>query len=231
MPPMRSLYVVLVAAAGCAQAGSQERGSDVDASVMRSDSSIVSNFDARVTSVDGSTGCTVMTKNILMNGNFDAGGTGWTVTPIAAGDAIINTQAGDGGAVAPQSPTYRAWMGGLEQAPSTNKDSIYQDVAIPATTTMLVFNGYYEIRSAETDGTAYDKADVDLVDMAGTTLIESIKHLDDNGKTTSWTAFSKTIAANVAGTTVRLRFATAGDGLYPTSFLFDTISLDATYCQ
>jgi hypothetical protein len=228
---MRSLYVVLVAAAGCAQAGSQERGSDVDASVTRNDSSIIGNVDARVSSVDGATGCTVVTKNILMNGNFDAGGAGWTVSPIVSGDPIINTQAGDGGAVAPQSPTYRAWMGGIEEAPAANKDSIYQDVAIPATTTMLVFNGYYEIRSAEPDATAYDKADVDLVNMAGTTLIESIKHLDDNGKTTAWTAFSKTIAANVAGTTVRLRFATAGDGLYATSFLFDTVSLDATYCQ
>jgi hypothetical protein len=226
---MRSLYVVLVVAAGCAQAGSSEHGTEPDASVRRDGST--GGFDSTVSGTDGSTGCTIVTANLVTNGNFDAGGTGWTVTPILAGDPIINTQAGDGGAIAPQTPTYRAWMGGVEQAPSTNKDVMYQDIAIPASTTALAFTGYYEVRSDETDATAYDKADVQLVQTTGTTEIELIKHLDDNGKTTAWTTFSKTIAANVAGTTVRLKFSSAGDGLYPTSFLYDSIKLDATYCQ
>lgn len=221
---MRSLYVVLVAAAGCAQAGSVERAQP-DASVSR-DGSL---FDSSVGGGDAP--CTVQTTNILTNGNFDAGSTGWTVTPVISGDPIINTQAGDGGALAPQTPTYRAWMGGVEQAPSTNKDTMYQDVAIPASTTALEITGYYEVRTAETDATAYDKADVELVTTTGTTQLELITHLDDNGPTTSWTMFQKTIAANVAGTTVRLKFSSAGDGLYPTSFYYDSIALDATYCQ
>jgi hypothetical protein len=230
MPAMRSLYVALVAIAGCAQAGSSEHGSNPDASVTRSDGSIGGN-DSSVGGQDSTTACTTMTTNLLANGNFDAGGTGWTVTPILTGDPIINTQATDGGPVGAQSPTYRAWMGGVEDAPSVNKDAMYQDVAIPPSTTALEFTGYYEVRSAETDATAYDKADVELVATTGTTQIELIKHLDDNGKTTSWTTFQKTIAATVAGTTVRLKFSTAGDGLYATSFYFDSVALNATYCQ
>jgi hypothetical protein len=225
---MRSLYVVLVAVAGCAMAGPSERGSDPDASVTRNDGSI-GGSDSTVGGTDS--GCTIVTMNLLSNGNFDAGGTGWTVTPILAGDPIINTQATDGGPVGAQSATYRAWMGGVEQAPSTNKDAIYQDVMIPATTTALELTGYYEVRSADSNTTAYDKADVELVATTGTTQLELIKHLDNTGKTTSWTAFGKTIAATVAGTTVRLKFSSGGDGLYATSFFFDSIALNATYCQ
>lgn len=224
---MRSLYVVLVAIAGCAQAGPSER-SELDASVTRNDSAI-GGGDSSIGGTDAA--CTVMTTNLLANGNFDAGGTGWTVTPILSGDPMINTQAADSGPVGAQSPTYRAWMGGVEQAPSTNKDAIYQDVAIPASTTALVFNGYYEVRSADSDTTAYDKADVELVATTGTTQLELIKHLDNKGKTTSWQTFTKTIAATVAGTTVRLKFSSAGDGLYATSFFYDSVALNATYCQ
>jgi hypothetical protein len=224
---MRSLYVVLVAIAGCAQAGPSEHGADPDASVTRNDSALGGGDSNSGTDA----GCTVMTTNLLANGNFDAGGTGWTVAPIISGDPIINTQAGDGGAIAPQTPTYRAWMGGVEQAPSTNKDVMYQDVAIPAGTTALAFTGYYDVRTAETGTTAYDKADVELVATTGTTQLELIKHLDNNGKTTAWTMFTKTIAATVAGTTVRLKFSSAGDGLYATSFYYDSVALNATYCQ
>lgn len=215
---MRSLYVVLVAAAGCAQAGTLERGQP-DASI--------STFDSSVSVADAA--CTVQTKNLLANGNFDAGGTGWTVAPIATGDPLINTQAGDGGMVAAQTPTYRAWMGGIVQ-PAPNTDSMYQDVLIPASTTMLVFNGFFEIRSDEPDGTIFDRATVELTSPGGT-AIETIKMLDDNQKTTQWTMFTKTIAANVAGQTVRLKFSTTSDDSFATGFFFDTVSLDATGCQ
>ena len=217
---MRSLYVVLVAAAGCAQAGTLERGQP-DASIATHDSS-VSVADAA---------CTVQTKNVLANGDFDAGGTGWTVSPILTGDPIINTQATDAGPVGAQSPTYRAWMGGVTAgAGATVSDSMYQDVLIPASTTMLVFNGFFEIRSDEPDGTIFDRATVELTSPGGT-AIETIKMLDDNQKTTQWTMFTKTIAADVAGQTVRLKFSTTSDDSFATGFFFDTVSLDATGCQ
>lgn len=217
---MRSLYVVLVVAAGCAQAGTLERGQP-DASVRTSDSSVIATDAA----------CTVQTKNLLANGNFDAGGAGWTVSPITSGDPLINTQAADAGPVGAQSPTYRAWMGGVVAGSgATVSDSMFQDVLIPASTTMLVFNGFFEIRSAEPDATIYDRATVDLTSPAGT-AIEMIKMLDDNQKTTQWTPFTKTIAANVAGQTVRLKFSTTSDDSFATGFFFDTVSLDATGCQ
>lgn len=225
MPPVRELYVVLVAAGAgmtaCAQAGQAEH-SEPDASVTRNDSSVIG--------VDA--GCTVTTANLLMNGNFDGGATGWTVSPILSGDPIINTKAADGGVVDAQSPTYRAWMGGVEEVPASNKDSMYQDVAIPQGTTALEFTGYYDIRTDEPAGTmAYDTALVEIVNSTGTQQLDEIKQLDNAGETTAWTAFNKTITMNLSGQTVRLRFSTEGDGLYATSFFFDSVTLDATYCQ
>jgi hypothetical protein len=232
MPPVRELYVVLGAAclAACAQAGESGRGADPDASVVRNDSNGGGGSDSSVIGTDSSTGCTTMTTNVLANGNFDGGATGWTVTPILSGDPIINTKNADGGAVDAQSPTYRAWMGGVEAAPASNKDAMYQDVLIPQGTTALEFAGYYDVRTGEPGG-AYDKGDVEIVTTNGTQQLDLIKHLDNTNKTTSWTAFNKTITTNFAGQTVRLRFTTAGDGLYATSFFFDSVALNATYCQ
>jgi len=144
-------------------------------------------------------------------------------------EAIRNTESSATG-VAAQSPTYRAWMGGFEEAPSANKDALYQDVMVPATTTALAFAGYYEVRSAEPGTTAYDKAVVEVLSTADAPL-EVIKNLDNTGKTTAWTQMTKTIAANLAGQTVRVKLSSAGDGLYATSFYFDTLELNATYCQ
>ncbi len=228
MPAVRELYVVLVAAGVGATACAQAGQSEPDASVVRNDGN---GQDSNVISTDSSTGCTVMTTNVLMNGNFDGGATGWTVSPILSGDPIINTKAADGGIVDAQTPTYRAWMGGVEEAPSANKDSMYQDVAIPQGTTALELTGYYDIRSAETESTEYDKGDVELVTTNGTQQLDLIKHLANTNKTTGWTPFNKTITTSLAGQTVRLRFTTAGDGLYATSFFFDSLALNATYCQ
>jgi hypothetical protein len=121
-------------------------------------------------------------------------------------------------------------MGGVEAAPASNKDSMYQDVLIPQGTTALEFTGYYDVRTAE-PGAAYDKAVVEIVTTNGTQQLDEIKKLDNTSKTTAWTAFNKTITTNLAGQTVRLRFSTGGDGLYATSFFFDSVALNATTCQ
>jgi hypothetical protein len=232
MPPVRELYVtVLGALTACAQAGEPGQSGDPDASVQRLDSS-GGGGDSNLSGTDSSTGCTTMTVNLLANGNLDAAGTNWTVTPIISGDPIINTKAADNGPVEAQTPAYRAWMGGVEQAPATNKDTVHQDVMIPASTTALEFAGYYDVRSDETTTTnEYDKADVQLVSSNGTMEIALIKHLSNKDKTTGWTPFSKSITTNLTGQTIRFRISTSGDGLYATSFFFDSLALNATVCE
>lgn len=226
---MRSRYALLAFAAGCAQAGTSEHTGDVDASVTHTDSSF-SQTDSNSSVDSGNTACTVGTYDILMNGNFEQMGTGWMVVPYTQGDPLINTKAASGGVDA-QSPTYRAWLGGTAaNTGQTATDAMYQDVAIPASTTALKLDGYYWVGTQEFTSGVYDNATVELVTTAGA-AIETIKTFDDDHTTTAWMTFGKTIAANVAGQTVRLRFTAVNDDIYPTNFYFDTIQLSATYCK
>ncbi len=224
---MRALYVCL-AMAGCAQAMSRgDDAEEIDASVSR-DASVSSDAVADA-GVDAPGGCVTMTRNVLRNGSFEATpvGTDWNATPIDAAYPLITNSAGG---IAAQSPAYRAWMGGLERTASTNKDVLYQDVTLPAMISKLEFKGYYEVRTGEIGTSVYDRATVELT-TATNTQLELIKALDDNGATTAWTAFTKTFTGAYSGQTVRVRLSTASDSYDPTSFFFDTLELDATYCQ
>lgn len=170
-----------------------------------------------------------MTKNLLRNGNFETtpAGSDWQATPIDSTAPIVTN---DAGGVAAQSPAYRAWMGGIETTAANNKDVLYQDVAIPMSATKLEFKGYYEVRTGEIGTAIYDRATVELTTQTNTQL-ELIKALDDNGATTAWTAFAKTFTSAYAGMTVRLRFSSASDIIDATSFFYDTLELNVTFCQ
>ncbi len=224
---MRRLYLILAlgCAVGCARgAVTEEREGDVDAAVPRTDASQL--VDASVTAPD-SGACTTVTRNLLTNGNYEGGIAPWVEQRIDAGYPLVTNSAGPTGA---QSGTYRAWLAGVATTPASNKDSLYQEVAIPATTTTLVLKGYFEVRSEETTTPVYDRATVELMSTTNTQL-QLLRSLDDNGKTTAWQALNVPITANVKGQTVRLKLSTASDATQATSFLFDTLSLEATHCQ
>ncbi len=225
---MRLLYVCL-ALGGCAQASSH-RGDDtsgeIDASV-RIDGSVLLTDASNVDAPPGP--CTNMTKNLLRNGNFETtpAGTDWQATPIDSTYPVVTS---DPGGVAAQSPAYRAWMGGLEVAAASNKDVLYQDVTVPPMTTKLELKGYYDVRTGEITSGIYDRGTIELASATNTQL-ELVKALDDNAPTTAWTAFNKVFTGSYSNMTVRLRFSTASDSTQPTSFFFDTLELNATFCQ
>ena len=229
---MRLLLACLALAAGCAQA-SVNPGDDspeVDAGPRPdSGSSLV---DASVGGPDSGGGpCTTMTRNLLRNGDYDLSPTGvdWSAVPIDPAFPIVTNEAGG---IAAQSGAFRAWMGGLERPAASNKDSLHQDVVVPAMTTKLELKGFFELRTGEVAGDAniYDRAVVELATNTGTQL-ELVRAFDDNGPTTVWTAFNKVFTGDYSGQTVRLRFSTTADSVDPTSFFFDTVVLEATFCQ
>lgn len=236
---MRSPYVCLACAlAGCASAESQQQGvgvvdsgtggADPDAATGGSDSS--GDDAATSTPPDAAPpACTIMTRDLLMNPAFEGTptGTGWTATPINATYPLVTAQTGG---VTAQSPTMRAWLGGIAQANAV--DHLYQDVAIPASTTMLVITGFYEVRTGESGSTVYDSGTAEIQTTAGA-QIELIKSLDNAHATTAWTPLDHTFTnvAQMKGQTVRLHFTSSSDDSLATSFFFDTLHLNATYCQ
>jgi len=175
--------------------------------------------------------CQVMTRQLLINPVLDLNpsGMGWVQQNIDNAYPIVT---GDDG-VAEHSAPFKAWMGGWQgqdKGVLSVTDTLYQDVTIPANTTQLRFTGYYEVRTAESGSTAYDTAQVALVQTNGTP-IETIRSLSNAAPTTAWTAISYTAATNLSGQTVRVRFTTTNDYDYATSFYFDTLGLTATFCQ
>jgi hypothetical protein len=223
MPTLYRATALALALAGCASASELGRG-DVDAGTDPSVDAATSAIDAAL-GADAAPPCTVVTRDLLTNSNFDATpeGTGWVEAPINPSYPIVTA---DAGGVAAQSPTRRAWMGGFEQVAT---DSLHQDVAIPASTTTLVLTGYYEVRTSEIVG-VYDTGKIELTQTTGT-VIETVRSLDNSMATTAWTPINHPVTANVKGTTVRLRFTTSSDASLPTSFFFDTLELRATYCE
>jgi len=232
---MRSLYVTLVLSASlgaCARANWDTGGGDEterpDASVGRDGG--IPGDDRNVTPVDAPSGnCTVMTRNLLVNPAFDItpAGSGWNATPIDPAYPLVTDQSGG---VAAQSATIRAWMGGLERATATNKDVLFQDVAIPPMTTVLELKGYYDVRSTEFIGGVFDTAPIELATQPHTPL-QLVQTLHNEHETTAWTPFAKTFTGDYSNMTVRVRLSSASDSTDPTSFFFDTLELDATFCQ
>jgi hypothetical protein len=231
---MRLQYVAFaLALVGCARADGQQQGVTVaDGGVDDPDASGGSDSGGHVpddapssSGTDSGTGCTVVTTDLLVNGSFDGTG-GWTEQPIDSAYPIITA---DPGPVTAQSGTNRAWMGGFEEAAT---DNLYQDVAIPASTTMLVLTGFYELRTDEYISGTYDTGAVEITTTGGTPL-ELVKALDDDHATTTWTPLDHTFTnlAMMKGITVRLHLTTTSDSSDVTSFFFDTLHLNATYCQ
>ena len=102
--------------------------------------------------IDAPVPCTTMTSNLLVNPAFEMMTTGWMETRID-NEAIIRAD----GTVAAHTPTLKAWMGGvLGDIGAPAVDALWQDVQIPASTTQLVVTGMYDVRTAETGGTAFD---------------------------------------------------------------------------
>jgi len=167
------------------------------------------------------------TSQLLTNGGFDMPplGTGWSVTPANPNFPVISATP----QIPAHSPSAKAWMGNFEGT----TDEIHQDFAVPASTTMLVVEGYYQLKTMEGPSLARDSGKVELVTTMGM-VIETALALDNTQQDTMWTHFSHAFApanvTSVAGQTVRFRITTSNNQVQPTSFLFDTLLLFAAHC-
>jgi hypothetical protein len=221
---------------GCAQAGKQDQINVVDAprGTIYMDAPEQHNPPPDgMGSGSGSGSCTPMQIEMLQNPSFDLApaGTMWIAAPYDPTLPIVTSDLG----IAQQSAPNDAWMGGLQGTDygvSTCTDTLYQDIAIPATATALVLTGYYEVRTSETGSTVHDSGSLALTQTNGT-VIESVytaQQLNNAHPTTTWTAINHTFTNVSAGQTVRLFFTTSNNVSNPTSFYFDSLSLKALAC-
>ncbi len=147
---------------------------------------------------------------LVTNGGFESGSTGWSGT---TGD--INTWSGQpahGG-------SKNAWICGNG---STASESLSQSISIPASAASATLTFWMHIDTAETTSSyVYDTLKVQAINGTSTTTLATYSNLNKNTgyvqKTFDLSAFK--------GKTITLKFAGAEDSSLQTSFVIDDVSV------
>ncbi|HZV67647.1 MAG TPA: Ig-like domain-containing protein, partial [Telluria sp.] len=151
---------------------------------------------------------------LIANSGFESGATSWTATTgVITNDA---TQAAHGG-------SYKAWLDGYG---ATHTDSVYQQVAIPASASTVSLAFWLKVVSDETTTTAvYDTLKVQVRSSTGAVLATLATYSNLN-KGSSY--LQKTFDLSAwKGQTVRIYFEGIEDSTVATSFLVDDVTLTA----
>ncbi|CAM5303278.1 peptidase M28 [Streptomyces spiroverticillatus] len=156
--------------------------------------------------VGGGTGCTP--RQLVTNGGFESGQTGWTTT-----SGVITTQAGQ----PPHGGTYKAWLNGWG-TPRT--DNAAQTLTIPSGCASYKLSYFLHIDTDENENVAYDKFTVSV----GNQTLQSFSNVDAN---TGYV--EKTVdLAQFAGQTVALKFNGTEDQSLQTSFVVDDVTVQVS---
>ena len=177
--------------------------------------------------------CVPMAIEHLTNPVFDLtpNGTGWTAVRDPQLYPIVGPNPSG---LVPVSAPNKAWFGGAagnDLGTASVTDSLHQDVTFPATATTFVVSGYYVVGGIEVTNVIWDRFTLDVIETNGTP-IENVLTLNNtqNTGTATFVPFTKTLTANLAGRTVRLRGTSTNDISDHTSFFIDSLSFKATHC-
>ena len=161
--------------------------------------------------VDAANG-TQPTGNLVANGGFESGSTGWGGTAGVITNSTSRT---------PRTGSYYAWLVGYG---SSKTETLSQAVAIPSASTAASLSFYLKIDTAETTtSTAYDTLKVQILNSAGTVLKTCATYSNLN-KGTSYVLRTCSVGA-YAGQTVTIKFTGTEDSSLQTSFLIDDVSV------
>jgi Zn-dependent metalloprotease len=167
-----------------------------------------------VTVTSGNATLTVATSTsseLVSNGGFEAGATGWSGTTGA-----IGTFAGQS---AFEGSKY-AWLGGNG---TTSTETLSQSVTIPASATAATLSFALHIDTAETGTTIYDRLKVTVKNAAGTVLGTLATYSNATPASGYQTRTFSLLAYK--GQTVQISFGMTEDASLQTSFVVDKVSL------
>ncbi|HZP65646.1 MAG TPA: hypothetical protein VFB32_05000 [Rudaea sp.] len=150
---------------------------------------------------------------LVTNGGFESGSTGWTAT------SGVITASGSGETA--HTGSYLAWLDGYG---TTTTDTLSQTVTIPSTITTATFSFWLHIDTAETTTTtAHDTLTVQLQSSSGTVLTTLATYSNLN-KNTGYAQKTFDVSA-YKGQTVKLYFKGVENSSLQTSFVIDDVSL------
>jgi len=149
---------------------------------------------------------------LVLNSSFESGASSWT-----ASSGVITSDSTQ----AARTGTWKAWMNGYGAA---HTDTLYQQVAIPATVTSATLKFWLKIASSETTTTnAYDTLKVQVRSTSGAVLATLATYSNLN-KGTTFLEKSFSLAA-YKGQTVRIYFEGIEGSTVATSFVIDDVTL------
>ena len=157
--------------------------------------------------------------NIIRNPGFESGSVFWS-EQSAEGYAVV-TQFLTPSA----SNAWYAWLCGYNNC----KDSLYQDVTIPADAQGAVLRHDYWVETEETaDASPYDFLETRIYSPPTATTYTHCPSLSNLNVTTDWVQSNECNLGDYKGRTVRIKFAATNDEILPTSFYIDNVSLMMT---
>jgi len=154
--------------------------------------------------------------NVLLNPGFEGGARAW-VESAANGYPIITADLSP----ADVANSWYAWLCGYNNC----KDTLYQDVAIPADATTATLQLRYWVKSVETSSsTVYDSLVLQVLSTATPSTSKSwtLSNLDAS---VGWVQSPLYDVSAFRGQTVRLQFSGTTDGTYATDFFLDDVQL------
>lgn len=147
----------------------------------------------------------------LVNGNFEAGRTGWTEHSLQGWDLIVNTDEPD--MILPHGGVWVAWLGGDDNETATLEQAVY----VPASAPYL---GYWHVIGSQ-DVCGYDNA---WVKVNATPL--KTYDLCQSQATGGWVKQVLNLTA-YAGQQVNLQFGASTDASLPSNFFIDDVAFQA----
>ena len=153
---------------------------------------------------------------LLSNIGFENGLSSWSVSSVGNHAILSTTQA--------HSPSYSALLC------NTNfcNDQLWQTVSIPASYNTLTLSYWYYITTSETTTTLCNDALYVRVRTSTGTTITTPQILCNYNKTTGWVQKTVNLSSTLSaykGKQVQIYFQGLTNGLYPTSFYLDDVSL------
>lgn len=151
---------------------------------------------------------------LVRNGGFESGSTGWTATS----GTITNSSS-----YAAHGGTWKLWLNGYGSA---NTEYGYQTLTIPSTATTATFSFWLRVASSETTTTtAYDTLKVQLR-STGNSVLATLATYSNLNKGSTYVQRSFDVSA-YRGQTVRIHFEGTEGAQVATSFLIDDVSVSA----
>jgi len=172
------------------------------------------------------------TQELITNGNFSSVSISpWAVTSNSAG---TDGWFGPGTCGQTVNNSY-TWFGDENEQTGIDNltEGLYQQISIPANSSNVTLSFRLSVNTLEPDATPYDFFRVNLLNSSGG-FLETLHNVDNSAGVFGipgcggWFELGYTFPSIYFGQTVILSFEATTDGLYPTIFRLDDVSVFAT---